>query len=128
MTPLKQSMIETSMNSVALFIKELPYAGFDRGILVKVEGNWVCKNEDLYCQYLAWCATNNQKSFKDNIFFKNIPKDMCVKKGYGRKKSENLDGKTTYKRFHYTQLKFEYEIGDDGKFILDDVKVDDVDE
>ena len=128
MTPLKQSMIETSMNSVALFIKELPYAGFDRSILVKVDGNWVCKNEDLYCQYLAWCATNNQKSFKDNIFFKNIPKDMCVKKGYGRKKSENLDGKITYKRFHYTELKFEYEIDDDGKFILDDVKVDDVDE
>ena len=128
MTPLKQSMIETSMNSVALFIKELPYSGFDKGILVKVEGEWVCKNEDLYSSYIAWCATNNQKSFKDNIFFKNIPKDMCVKKGYGRKKSENLDGKTTYKRFHYTQLKFEYEIDDDGKFILDDVKVDDVDD
>jgi hypothetical protein len=128
MTPLKQSMIDTSLNSAALFIKELPYAGFDRGILVKVDGNWVCKNEDLYSQYLAWCATNNQKSFKDNIFFKNIPKDMFVKKGYGRKKIENLDGKTTYKRFHYTQLKFDFEIDNNGKFILDDVKVDDVDE
>jgi hypothetical protein len=126
MTPLKQSMIETSMNSVALFIKELPYAGFDEGVLVKVGGVWVCKNSELYAQYLAWCITNHQKSFKDNVFHKNIPKHMVIKKGRGREPFQ-FRSKTEYNRFNYTQIDFNFEIDDNGKFILDNVEIDDVD-
>jgi len=133
MTPLKQSMIETSMNSVALFIKELPYSGFDEGVLVKVGGVWVCKNSELYAQYLAWCITNHQKSFKDNVFHKNIPKHMVIKKGRGSEpiKIRGKSGgakQTEYNRFNYTQIQFSFEIDDDGKFILDNVEIDDVDE
>ena len=133
MTPLKQSMIETSMNSVVLFIKEIPYSGFDEGVLVKVGGEWVCKNSELYAQYLAWCITNHQKSFKDNVFYKNIPKHMVIKKGRGSEpiKIRGKSGgakQTEYNRFNYTQIQFSFEIDDDGKFILDNVEIDDVDE
>ena len=126
MTQLKQSMIDTSMNSVALFIKELPYSGFDEGVLVKIDGNWVCKNSELYAQYLAWCIKNSQKSFKDNIFHKNIPKHMFVKKGKGREPLK-VGKQTEYIRFNYTQIDFNFEIDDNGKFILDNVEIDDVD-